>query len=112
MHCNEMEMILRRLRALRAYCHLRLHERLNRQWNELFYWVEYRVPRGLRMTITRSSRLFALALTPLVLLLLSSRLLMRAMVRMLPRLTALPAETSVAAEDLGRRVHTRAKIAS
>ena len=81
MHCNEMEMILRRLRALRAHCHLRLHERLNRQWNELFYWVEYRVPRGLRTTITHSSRLFALALTPPVLLLLLLLLLMRVIVR-------------------------------
>ena len=72
MHCNEMEMILRRLRALRAHCHLRLHERLNRQWNELFYWVEYRVPRGLWTTTTMCSiRLLGLALSLAWILLLT-----------------------------------------
>ena len=44
-------------------CPNRLYKRLNCQWNELFFWVEYRVPRNLWMTIKCSMRLLGLALS-------------------------------------------------
>ena len=73
-----MEMILRRLRAPRAHCHLRSHERLNHQWNKLFFWVEYRVPRGFWTTIKCSMRLLGLVLSLAWLLLFALLLLIRA----------------------------------